>query len=152
MDGRRTSAVKETKLEDHFDNLSQEAHSSPVDPEYPFGTCVDDLYSHSWSDRVGVWLWIPKGSALVAADGDLGFPARKSEIQKFGWRAQRVVRVTLKKIDGRSFEAVVKMDRGWDSGYGRGGGAHRAREEAWGDMAAILPTTNQNKLIEGILW
>lgn len=33
-----------------------------------------------------------------------------------------MVRVSPKKIDGRSFAAVVKMDRGWDSGYGRGSG------------------------------
>jgi hypothetical protein len=79
--------VKETNLEDHFDKLSQEAQSVPLEPEYPFRTCIDDLYSHSCLDKVGVWLWVPKGSALVAVDGDLGFPVRKSEIQRFGWCA-----------------------------------------------------------------
>jgi hypothetical protein len=58
----------------------------------------------------------------VAAENNQGYPARRSEIQRFGWSARRILKVTPRKIDGRSFAAVVKMDRGWDSGSNRGRG------------------------------
>jgi hypothetical protein len=107
------------------EKFSQEAHTNspgPTEPTHPFGTCIDDLYSHSWSDRVGVWLWVPRNKALVAADLKLGFPARESEIRKFGSSARRIIKTTPRKVDGRSFAAVAKMDRGWDSGNFKGRG------------------------------
>jgi hypothetical protein len=58
----------------------------------------------------------------VAAENKLGFPARKSEIQCFWWSARKIFRVVPRKVDGRSFAAVVKMDRGWDVGASRGRG------------------------------
>lgn len=94
----------------------------PAEPNYPFGTCIEDMYSHSWSDRVGLWLWVPKGAALVAEEKNLGYPARRSEIQRFGWSAKRIFKVTPRRVDGRSFAEVVKMDKGWDSGTNRGRG------------------------------
>lgn len=32
------------------------SHSGPIQPMYSFGTCMDDLYNHSWRDKVGSWL------------------------------------------------------------------------------------------------
>lgn len=108
-----------------IEKFSQEAHTDspgPSEPIHPFGTCIDDLYSYSWSDRVGVWLWVPKNKALVAAEHNLGFPARESEIRKFGWSARRIIKTTPRKVDGRSFAVLTKMDAGWDSGNFRGRG------------------------------
>jgi hypothetical protein len=34
---------------------------SPAGPKYPYGTCMSHLVSHSWSDPVGSWLWVPRG-------------------------------------------------------------------------------------------
>jgi hypothetical protein len=81
-------------------------------PTYPFGTCVEDLFSHSWTDRVGSWFWFPKGSVLAAAEKGLGFPATKHEIQRFGEGCRRVVRINPKTVDNRSFVEVAVMDRG----------------------------------------
>jgi hypothetical protein len=59
---------------------------------------------------------------LVAAEHNLGFPARESEIRKFGWSARRIIKTTPRKVDGRSFAVLTKMDGGWDSGNFRGRG------------------------------
>jgi hypothetical protein len=116
---------REGARENMFEKFSNEAQSHdavPSKPNYPYGTCIDDLYAHSWSNKAGSWLWVPKGTALVATENKLGFPARKSEIQRLGWSARRIFRVVPRKVDGRSFAAVVKMDRGWDAGANRGRG------------------------------
>jgi hypothetical protein len=91
---------------------------SPARPKFPHGTCLEHLYNHSWSDPVGVWLWVPKGTTLVAVERGLGFPARREEIQRFGWKSKRVTKVTSKCVDGRSFTEVVAMNSG--RGYNRG--------------------------------
>jgi hypothetical protein len=52
---------------------------------------MSHLVSHSWSDPVGTWLWVPRGDVLAAAELGLGFPARREEIRKFGWNSRRVV-------------------------------------------------------------
>jgi hypothetical protein len=54
-------------------NYSQSAQASPGKPTYPYGTCIEDLYSHSWMDSVGSLLWFSKGSVLAAAEQGLGF-------------------------------------------------------------------------------
>jgi hypothetical protein len=97
-------------------NNPAKAQTDPVKPSYPFGTCVEDLFSHSWSDRVGSWFWFPKGLVLVAAEEGLGFPATKSEIRRFGSNCRRVVCVKPKRVDDRSFAEVAVMDRGRDLG------------------------------------
>jgi hypothetical protein len=84
----------------------------PVKSTYPSGTCVEDLFSHSWSDRIGSLFWFTNGSVLAAAERGLGFPATKREIQRFGEGCRRVVRVNPKIVDNRSFAEVAVMDRG----------------------------------------
>jgi hypothetical protein len=94
---------------------------SPVEPKYPYGTCMSHLVSHSWSDPAGSWLWVPRGGALAAAELGLGFLARREEIQRFGWNSRRVVRVASKRVDDRTFAEVATMDPG--KGAGREGKA-----------------------------
>jgi hypothetical protein len=43
---------------------------SPIGPKFPYGTCMSHLVSHSWSDSIREWLWVPKGEALAAAERD----------------------------------------------------------------------------------
>jgi hypothetical protein len=95
---------------------------SPVGPKYPYGTCMSHLVSHSWLDPVGSWLWVPRGGGLAAAELGLGFPARREEIQKFGWNSRRVVRVASKRVDDRTFAEVAAMDPGKGAGPRRQGG------------------------------
>jgi hypothetical protein len=90
--------------DDLFKKFSPKAHSElfgPSEPTYPFDTCINDLYSHSWSDRVGIWLWVPKGNTLVEAESSLEFPARRSEIQNFGWSASRILKVIPRRVEPR---------------------------------------------------
>jgi hypothetical protein len=75
---------------------------SPSKPKFPYGTCIEHLYSHSWSNPGGFWIWVKKGEALAAADLGLGFPARR-EVRRFGSGSRRVTRTTPKKVDGWSF-------------------------------------------------
>jgi hypothetical protein len=95
---------------------------SPVKPKYPHGTCIEHLYSHSWSNPGGVWIWVKKGEALAVADLGLGFPARREEVRRFGSGSRRVTRTTSKKVDGRSFVEVATMDIGRGRGQMRRGG------------------------------
>jgi hypothetical protein len=105
--------------------------TSPVRPKYPFGTCLDHIYSHSWSNTVGVWLWVRKGEALTAADLGLGYPARREEIRRFGSFSRRVTRVEAKQTDGRSFAEVAAMDAGRGRGpMKRGGMGTRSGDRA----------------------
>jgi hypothetical protein len=94
---------------------------SPVGPKYPYGTCMSHLVSHSWSNPVGSWLWVPRGGALAAAELGLGFPARREEIQRFGGNNRRVVRVASKRVGDCTF-AEVAMDPGKGAGPRRQGG------------------------------
>jgi hypothetical protein len=66
-------------------------------------------YNHTWSDNVGVWLWVPKKSAQVATEKGLGFPVRKSEILWFGSSSRKIIRAVPRKVDGRSFAVVKTM-------------------------------------------
>jgi hypothetical protein len=84
--------------------------ASPVKPRFPFGTCINHLFAHSWSDPVGCWVWVRKGAALEAAELGLGFPARREEIHKFRYKSRRVIRVSSRTTDERSFAEVVAMD------------------------------------------
>jgi hypothetical protein len=65
---------------------------------------------------------VPKGKALMAAERGLGFPARREEIQRFGGASRRIVRVTPRKVDERSFAEVVTMDPGRNLGPRKQGG------------------------------
>jgi hypothetical protein len=79
---------------------------------YPFGTCIEHLFAHSWSNLVGVWIWVKKGDALTATELGLGFPARREEVRRFGSWSRRVIRTTTKEVDGRTFAEVAAMDGG----------------------------------------
>ncbi|RLN32915.1 putative retroelement [Panicum miliaceum] len=70
----------------------------------------------------GEWLWVPKGAALQTVERGLGFPARKSEIQRFGRKSRKIVRATSRRVDSRSFASVVneQMDRKRINFEGRG--------------------------------
>lgn len=68
--------------------------------------------SHSWSDPVGVWIWVRKGQALATTEQGLGFTARREEIQRFGGASRRVVRTTSKQVDERTIAKVVMMEPG----------------------------------------
>jgi hypothetical protein len=103
-----------------------ETSAGPSKPRYPYGTCISDIFSHSWSDPVGRWVWVKRGAALEAADLGLGFPARRDEIQRFGHRSRRVVRSRVSSTDNRSFAEVVAMNPGRGRGQMyRGGAASR---------------------------
>jgi hypothetical protein len=104
-------------------HLKRAESAGPSEPKYPYGTCINHMFSHSWSDPVGYWVWVRKGAALEAADLGLGFPARSEEIQRFGHRSRRVVRVRASNIDERSFAEVVAMNPGRGRGQMQRGGA-----------------------------
>jgi hypothetical protein len=91
-------------------------------PRFPFGTCINHLFAHSWSDPVGSWVWVRKGATLEAGELGLGFPARKDEIHKFGYKSRRVVRVASRTTDERSFAEVATMDLGRGRGQLKRGG------------------------------
>lgn len=57
-----------------------------------------------------------KGEALESAKLGLGFPTRRDEIQRFGYKSRRVFRVTSRKTDERSFAEVATMDSGCGCG------------------------------------
>lgn len=59
---------------------------------------------------------------LEAAKLGLGYPARKDEIHKFGYKSRRVVRVASRTTDERSFAEVAAMDRRRDRGQMKRGG------------------------------
>jgi hypothetical protein len=88
---------------------------------YSFGTCVDDLYNHSWRDKVGSWLWVPKGEALAAVKSGQGFLAKHSEILRFSHNSRKIVKAVprkiLRKMDERSFAFVAVMDRSRNKNY-----------------------------------
>jgi hypothetical protein len=53
---------------------------------YSDGLMHECIHAHSWRPSGPKWMWISKASA---AQG-LGYPARRSEILRFGWHAKRV--------------------------------------------------------------
>jgi hypothetical protein len=95
----------------------------PQRPKFPFGTCGDDIHGHSWSNKRGSWLWVPKGSALTAVEQGIGFLAKRSEILRFGGSNRRIIHAVKKEVDGRSFAAVAAMDRVKGRGNHQQGGA-----------------------------
>ncbi|RLN25050.1 hypothetical protein C2845_PM07G07000 [Panicum miliaceum] len=99
----------------------------PNSTPFPFGSCVEDLFSHSFQPppRKGGWFWIQK-SEVLAADA-ARFPAKKSEIKRFGHTAQRIQPVTERKVDSRSF-AEVTMERRPQQGRG-GVNLQQSRDE-----------------------
>ncbi|RLM75223.1 hypothetical protein C2845_PM15G04920 [Panicum miliaceum] len=70
------------KTQSNANCIWAERESGPRKPNFPFGSCIDDLFSHSWSDTRGTWLWVPRGAALTAVEKGLGFPAKREEIQR----------------------------------------------------------------------
>jgi hypothetical protein len=65
---------------------------------------------------------VRRGAALEAAELGLGFPVRKDEIHKFGYKSRRVVRVSSRTTDKRSFVEVATMDPGRGRGKMKRGG------------------------------
>lgn len=91
-------------------NMGQQAQK-----EHPFGTCISDLYNHSWSCRINKWVWVPKGRALVATDLGLGFQARSEEIKRFRGQAKKIVRIKKDRgTDNRLFVEVVSGSTMYD--------------------------------------
>lgn len=90
-------------------------------PVYPSDTCVEGVYqTRSWSNREGGWFWVPKATALVAIERNLGFPATAAEVRRFHPWSRKVIKAKSQRVDGRSFAAVLKqesMDRDRDGGY-----------------------------------
>jgi hypothetical protein len=120
---------KEGNLEGQSENIQHNrAYSaSPMKPSFPYDTCINHIFSHSWSDPIGHWVWVRKGVALETAELELGFPARREEIQRFGYKSSRVIRVKPINIDERSFAEVAVMDPGRGRGQvNRGGAAPRS--------------------------
>lgn len=110
-------------------------------PVYPFGTCVDDVYqNHSWTNQEGGWFWVPKATALIAIENDLGFPVTAAEIRRFRPWSRRVVKAAAKRVDERSFAVVVKqgaMERPqeqaspWTRLGSRGGSGRQEDSREW---------------------
>jgi hypothetical protein len=109
-------------LNEKSTNTSWARPGSPIRPKFPYGTCMSHLVSHSWSDPIGSWLWVPRGEALVAVEHGLGFPARREEILRFEGNSRRVVRITSKQVDDRTFAEVAAMDTGRGAPPRRQGG------------------------------
>jgi hypothetical protein len=65
---------------------------------------------------------VRRGAALEAAKLGLGYPARKDEIHKFGYKSRRVVRVASRTTDERSFAEVAVMDPRRGQGQMKRGG------------------------------
>ncbi|CAL4929426.1 unnamed protein product [Urochloa decumbens] len=58
-------------------------------PRWANGPSVDSMFNHSRRPDIRGWLWISKQSALEG----IGFPARVSEVRRFGERARKVRRI-----------------------------------------------------------
>lgn len=79
----------------------------------------DSLHGAGWSIRDLIpkqveeielpsrWLWVPRGRVL---EPQLGFPAHKAEIHKFGGSARRIWKAARRRVDSRSFAEVVRGD------------------------------------------
>jgi hypothetical protein len=113
---------KNNKSEDESAKIHKPISESPERPTYPFGTCIEHLFTHSWSNTAGSWIWVKKGEALSAAELGLGFPARKEEIRRFGSASRRITRALPKWVDDRSFAEVAAMDAGRGRGQPKRGG------------------------------
>jgi hypothetical protein len=122
--GRRqgTGEEKNNISEDESEKIQKPNSESPERPAYPFGTCIEHLFTHSWSNTAGSWIWVKKGEALSAAELGLGFPARKEEIWRFGSASRRITRALPKWVDDRSFAEVAAMDAGRGRGLPKRGG------------------------------
>lgn len=122
---RGLQSEKEKELEGLSESFQQNRAdpASPPKPSYPYGTCINHILAHSWSDPIGRWVWVRKGAALETAELGLGFPARREEVQRFGHKSSRVIRVRPRIIDERSFAEVASMDPGRGRGQMRRGGA-----------------------------
>ena len=56
---------------------------------YSDGLTHAGIHNHLWRPAGRRWLWISKGSAIEG----IGYPARRSEIQRFSWKAKKVWRI-----------------------------------------------------------
>lgn len=83
-------SLENTKKEKKLEFIVQEENRTKSDgpkvqaQQFPFGTCLEHLYNHSWSNPTKRWVWVPKGCALVAAELGLGHPAKREEVERFG--------------------------------------------------------------------
>lgn len=82
-------------------------HCSAVRPSN-FGSSLEDLINHLRSQEREIWVWIPKGKQI--SESSLGFPARREEVRRFGWRARKIYKIHHKFVDSRSFAEVVEGD------------------------------------------
>ncbi|CAL5084352.1 unnamed protein product [Urochloa decumbens] len=82
-------------------NVAQQNNSTGP----PFGSCVEDIFAHSWRPILeSKWIWVPKPVLL----GGISFPARSEEIRREGWRAKRLTRVPPPRPIDRSFACAVR--------------------------------------------
>ena len=77
-----------TAITKHHIQAHSEIQPNPT-PVHPFGSCVEDLFNHSYSKPAQVqWLWAPKSRILDAVE--VGFPARREEILRFGHSTRHI--------------------------------------------------------------
>lgn len=110
----------------------------PDGPAHRYGTSLADIYAHSWRRIPSQsWRWIPTHSVL----GELGFPARASEVRRWGGGAREVRQNHIPPPLSRSFASVVRegvMDRGrgcpprqFGDSAGRWSGGNRSAPNEW---------------------
>lgn len=89
------------------------------------------IHAHSWRPLGPKWIWVPKDSLEV----DLGYPASKEDIRRFGYAARKVRRVGPPPPLLRSFASAVgennmarrEEDRSW-----------KRRQEDWMEEDDLL--------------
>ena len=60
------------------------------------------IHNHLWRPAGRRWLWISKASAIEGS----GYPARRSEIQRFSWKAKKVWRIVAAPLVQTFAQAV----------------------------------------------
>jgi hypothetical protein len=83
----------------------------PVGPdrEELVPTTYEAIFNHSRISPHARWVWITKNST-VDAFGNLGYPASREEIRKFGSQARKVF-IRPPSTLQKSFTGVVKMNQ-----------------------------------------
>jgi hypothetical protein len=125
----RRRVVTETEEDEAQSEIPNAKQASAADLGRPkFGAHIQDLFRHSYtpppssspipkSNHKGRWEWVE--AARVWDASAERFPARPSEVKRFGTRAKVLHRVVLKSTDSRSFVEVLtqsKMDRRFQDG------------------------------------
>jgi hypothetical protein len=98
---------------EHMDSIDQgmKPFDLPVGPdrEELVPTTYEVIFDHSRISPHARWVWITKNST-VDAFGNLGYPASREEIRKFGSQARKVF-IRHPSTLQKSFTGVVKMNQ-----------------------------------------